>query len=300
MVNQFFVRDAREKFLEPGTVDLFITHPPYFQEHRHFYGGDATKQIHNQESHQGFVEDLTTIIGNMEEALSENGSILLMMPNTPKYHDIVASIKSDTNLQLGKTLIWDHSSSGEVENPYDDQDIVNFELKDFTYILCLHKGNDRLLVKDDFRVITLPWLNDDVYKYRKITGVYDAMPTALYAKLIEDYSKPGETVGDLMAGVGSIAVAAKQLNRYYVYNDLSETQANVARLRLGETIMMTKADVVKLMSNAIDDMNRSIGEGQGVPSEQIQEQLILMRPQLDHVNGMLYDLLVEYGLIVGR
>ena len=64
--------------------------------------------------------------------------------------------------------------------------------------------------------------------------------------------------------------------------------------------MMTKADVVKLMSNAIDDMNRNIGEGQGVPSEQIQEQLILMRPQLDHVNGMLYDLLVEYGLIVGR
>lgn len=60
---------------------------------------------------------------------------------------------------------------------------------------------------------------------------------------------------------------------------------------------MLRDEVVTLMTNAIDKMNREMAIQQNAPSDQVEQALSQARPQLMYVNGMLYDLLLEHGLI---
>lgn len=60
---------------------------------------------------------------------------------------------------------------------------------------------------------------------------------------------------------------------------------------------MYRDEVVKIMSDTIDNFNRQQAEINGVPSEQIEEYISAQREQMDFVNGMVYDVLKESGVI---
>ncbi len=60
---------------------------------------------------------------------------------------------------------------------------------------------------------------------------------------------------------------------------------------------MYRDEVVKLMSDAIDSMNRQGAQQSGMADGQIEEFITSGRAQLDFVNGMLYDLLKNEGVI---
>jgi hypothetical protein len=60
---------------------------------------------------------------------------------------------------------------------------------------------------------------------------------------------------------------------------------------------MLRDEVVQLMTDAIDNMNRQMAIQQNAPSDQVEQALSQQRPQLMYVNGMLYDLLLENGII---
>ena len=60
---------------------------------------------------------------------------------------------------------------------------------------------------------------------------------------------------------------------------------------------MYREEVIALMTNAINDMNRQVAMQQQMPSEQIDQMIVAMQPQLINVNGMLYDLLKSNGII---
>jgi hypothetical protein len=60
---------------------------------------------------------------------------------------------------------------------------------------------------------------------------------------------------------------------------------------------MYRDEVVKLMSDAIDNMNRQGAQQSGIPESQIEEFITSGRTQLDFVNGMLYDILKNNGVI---
>lgn len=61
---------------------------------------------------------------------------------------------------------------------------------------------------------------------------------------------------------------------------------------------MYRDEVVKLMTDAIDNFNRLQGQMNSIPEEQIEEYIKQGRQQMEFVNGMLYDLLVDNGVIV--
>jgi hypothetical protein len=61
-----------------------------------------------------------------------------------------------------------------------------------------------------------------------------------------------------------------------------------------------RQEVVDLMTNAIENMNRQMAIQQNAPSDQVEQAISQQKPQLMYVNGMLYDLLVENGIIVNR
>jgi hypothetical protein len=60
---------------------------------------------------------------------------------------------------------------------------------------------------------------------------------------------------------------------------------------------MYRDEVVQIMTDAINNMNREHGYKMMLPSEQIEETILRSAPELMRVNGMLYDLLVEFGVI---
>lgn len=286
----FYTKDATKPFLEEKSVDLFVTHPPYFQVGINNYGGDPNDQIHNQKSHRSFLDSLILYVRNMEGALKENGSIVLIYPNDPNVYNLMSRIEQETNLKLGKTLIWDYS--GYVQH-------VNQTQNDFCFMLHLYKGDcyiDSFELKES-TIHHVPFDFTEHEKYKHISHVYDSMPEALCDILIKAFSKENQVVADLMGGTGSVAASAKKLNRSYIYNDISPQQTNIAKIRLEGYQEMYKEEVVKIMSDSIDNMNRQMAQQHGMPPENVEEQIKQARPQLDHVNGMLYDLLKEYGVI---
>jgi len=51
------------------------------------------------------------------------------------------------------------------------------------------------------------------------------------------------------------------------------------------------------MTKHVLDMNRGLGEQQGIPEQQIVNTLEQMKPELDRVNEQLFDVLYEAGII---
>lgn len=62
--------------------------------------------------------------------------------------------------------------------------------------------------------------------------------------------------------------------------------------------MLYRHEVIKMMSDMIEEMNVQMAKQQGMPDSEIEKVLGQARPQLDFVNGMLYDLLVQNGVII--
>jgi hypothetical protein len=60
---------------------------------------------------------------------------------------------------------------------------------------------------------------------------------------------------------------------------------------------MRREDAVNLMTKHVLDMNRGLGEQQGIPEQQIVNTLEQMKPELDRVNEQLFDVLYEAGII---
>lgn len=60
---------------------------------------------------------------------------------------------------------------------------------------------------------------------------------------------------------------------------------------------MYRDEAIKLMTNTIDDFNRQQGDLNGIPREQIEAYIEQCKDQMDFVNGMLYDVLKENGVI---
>jgi flagellin-like hook-associated protein FlgL len=60
---------------------------------------------------------------------------------------------------------------------------------------------------------------------------------------------------------------------------------------------MYRQEVIELMTKAINDMNRSRGIEMGVREEELDHVISTMANELNNVNAMLYDLLVDNGVI---
>lgn len=60
---------------------------------------------------------------------------------------------------------------------------------------------------------------------------------------------------------------------------------------------MYRQEVIELMTNAINDMNRRRGTEAGLREEEVDQAINMMGAELNNVNALLYDLLVDNGII---
>ena len=62
--------------------------------------------------------------------------------------------------------------------------------------------------------------------------------------------------------------------------------------------MLSREEVVLIMTQTVDDINREIGKAQEMSEEETEKLISGMREQVMFVNTLLYDKLVESKVIV--
>jgi DNA modification methylase len=296
---EFYNRDARDVFLSPKSVDLFLVHPPYFSmKDDERYGGDSTLQVQHVIELEDFSNALIKYINNMADALKDEGNILLIVPNFYQGIIAIADVLKGTNLFIDRILIWDIVKKIEGQ----DQPLINLILqirknKDSKYKI---KGLDSLIINQE-------WILDDVVKYQNMGFVGDAFPIEIADILINAFSEEGDTVADLFGGTGTTAISSLKNNRKPIYNDASIDQFNLAKKRVYDTIRdipekerqenMIKDEVIKIMLDSVNNDNRGLCKQGGMSDADIESQISQSQPSLMLICSNLYDKLKADGII---
>ena len=64
-------------------------------------------------------------------------------------------------------------------------------------------------------------------------------------------------------------------------------------------IQMYRDEAIQLMTDTVNTFNRQMAAQQGMPMDQVESYIEQQQQQLMYVNGMLYDVLKENGVING-
>jgi DNA modification methylase len=294
MNKRYYSEDARTLILAPESVDLFVTHPPYFNHHSERYG-NAEGQLQRTSSPNIFVDNLIKVIQNMEAALKPSGTIVIGIPTSEILYKLIAKISTETELKFGKCFFWDFSKMTE---------IVQHDGVDSNMFLVLYKRTQ--YINKDYKiessVIDTPWvITDELEAKKHVAFVNDFIPEEICDMMINRFSKPGDVVADLFAGTGTVLKSAKKLNREIIYNDVSESQTKLAKMIIDneqESPMdLKRKEVIDLMTKEIQDMNVRQMHSLNLPSIQVHEYIEQSADELDWVNGLLFDMLVKHGVI---
>jgi DNA modification methylase len=296
---EFYNRDARDVFLSPKSVDLFLVHPPYFSmKDDERYGGDSTLQVQHVIELEDFSNALIEYVNNMADALKDEGNILLIVPNFYEGIIAIADVLKGTNLFIDRILIWNIVKKIKGQ----DQPLINLILqirknKDSKYKI---KGLDSLIINQE-------WILDDVIKYQNMGFVGDAFPIEIADILINAFSEEGDTVADLFGGTGTTAISSLKNNRKPIYNDASIDQFNLAKKRVYDTLRvipdeerqenMIKDEVVKIMLDSVNNDNRGLCKQGGMNDTDTEAQIAQSQPSLMLICSNLYDVLKQKEII---
>lgn len=320
---EFYCKDAREEFLRPESVDLFLVHPPFLHTNKEHYGGDASLQLQNTENVDTFLDSITQCVQNMEKALTPDGNILLLMTNDEQAFKIISNIITKTNLTIHSSLIWNFEKSYFVKAITGKE--TNFILhmsknKNYNYPI---PGLDSFIIDQDWTPSDI-----DVMKYKAIGFVYDSFPHELSDLLVPIFSKEGDVVADIFGGTGTVCISALKNNRKAIYNDASFIQAEIAKKRIddimdtipkekemttgaptgqfapNDMIFDSEAQIkererfIHVMSSTVENVNRKMAMSQGPQAlEQVEAWIESQRAQLEMMNNEIYNALKEAELI---
>ena len=219
----FYCKDAGEKFLGERSVDLFIGHPPYYQAELELNGGDPAKQMQNVESLNKYWERLVSSMLHMEYALKEDGHIFFALQNTSLGLGVLPEIASKTSLELQSIRVWEYS--GKSSNLGNNT------------VIFAHYTKKTWGPGDSPQgpfVLTNSW--EEAYaeleQYNQEYSTVGAAPTGIYREMIKNFSKKGDVVCDLFAGCGTVQIVALEMDREFIYNDVSEDKVLVAKKRI--------------------------------------------------------------------
>jgi DNA modification methylase len=291
---EFYCKDARENFLDPGSVDLFITHPPIIGRVLDAYGGDSALQIQNTDSIDDFSQSLIKCLQAMEIALKDSGAILLILPNGRTLFKTIKNIIQNTSLIINRDIIWNFEKSDIVTWPVSGNEIH--------HILYITKNEDtrhRLTDLGTF-VIDEPW---ERYSANEAL-TFDSMPKKIVETLIKVFSNEGDTVADLLAGTGTVALYALENNRKAIYNDVSSLQVDLAKKRIYDTIgyerkghQMTKEETIAIMLETINSDNLTMGVKAGMDEKALKMQIEQSQQSLAFMLSNVYDKLKDAGAL---
>ncbi|MEZ5142268.1 MAG: site-specific DNA-methyltransferase [Acidimicrobiales bacterium] len=257
IVDQIVCGDARQMGtlvprLEPGSVALVVTSPPYFAGKEY---EEALGQGHIPGSYLEYLQMLHDVFAACAEALEPGGRIAVNVANLGRkpYRslaaDVVRILEDDLGLLLRGEIVWRKAEGSSGSCAWGSfQSASNPVLRDLTErIVVASKGrfdrarprprrereglpHEDTIFKEDF----MSWTTDvwDVPTESATRVGHPApFPVELPQRLIELYTYRGDLVLDPFMGSGSTAVAAIRTGRYYFGYDTDADYVAAARAR---------------------------------------------------------------------
>ncbi len=252
------VGDSRQMILEPGSVQLVLTSPPYWtlKEYR-----DSEGQLGHFADYEGFLKELDKVWERCYRALVPGGRLICVVGDVclsrrknEGRHTVVplhASIQEHCR-QIGydnlAPIIWHKIANAVYEvagngssflgKPYEPNAVIKNDLE---YILMQRKPGGYRSPTVATRILSV--IGDANHKewFQQIwTGVTGAStrnhpapyPLQLAERLIRMFSFVGDTVLDPFLGTGTTTIAAMQYGRNSIGYEVDATYAKAAKHRI--------------------------------------------------------------------
>lgn len=259
IVDRLFTGHAGEvmKAFPPGSVDLIVTSPPYWNAVEYDQGENPWP------SYEAYLDDMQTVWNQCARVLRPNGKLCINSPIMPipkaaiEQHtrhlkniafDMEHKILAETDLERYSLFVWQKQTSKMMfgSYPYPGNIIENNTIEFINVYVKPGKPPKFDIDAKDGNVLTrTEWLDlaqqvwfmypEDV----KREGDHPApFPTKLPARLMRLYtygavaSFPGEIVLDPFVGTGTTCAVAKSMGRRYVGIDINPAYVKIAQERI--------------------------------------------------------------------
>lgn len=205
------------ELIEDESIDLIVTDPPYKITPRGRHGGTGG-MLKTKKSMQGTIFnhnnlDIKDYIDELYRVLKNEGHMYIMINNKNLLHFL--NIINKSNFKIFKVLIW-----------YKNTSIINrFYMDSHEYIIFCRKGRAKKINNCGTKsVLEVPIVQNRIHPTQK--------PVELMKILIENSSQENEIVLDPFMGVGTTALACKQLNRKFIGFEVDKGYCDIANKRL--------------------------------------------------------------------
>ncbi len=224
------------KSLDDASIDLLITDPPYESLEKHRKIGTTTRLKESKSSsNQWFsifpndrFEELFTEVFRV---LKKNSHFYLFCDSETMFY--AKPIAEQVGFKFWKPIIWDKVKIG-----------MGYHYRArYENILFFEKGKRKL------NNLSIP----DIIEYPRIHRGYPTeKPVDVSKVLINQSTNPGETVADPFFGSCSIGVAAFELDRNFIGNDIADGAMDIAQERLSKYITTSTQETTEKTVEDID------------------------------------------------
>lgn len=229
------VGDATKIDLPNESVDIVITHPPYFGITTDRYGGDAKKQINNFSSKK-MLKLLEKFTKEVYRVLKPNGHFVIANgPQDAVDHKYYLYVFEYTDFMHVSTVIQNAYTENHVMNRLSEI-VTNTNITTWYHFIKSMDAysNPYKMKKYNNPVWDIPFnnLDDPVdVELSKKHYVGDAVHKEVAKRFVEMLTKPGDVVLDPFGGSGIIPITAVENGRIGICLDISEDQIAVAEER---------------------------------------------------------------------
>ncbi|HHC4790122.1 TPA: site-specific DNA-methyltransferase [Escherichia albertii] len=214
-VNQL---DAVEwlKTLPSGSVDLFVTDPPYESLEKHRKIGTTTRlKVSKSSSNEWFSifpnSRFGDLLAEMYRVLKNNRHLYIFCDQETMFH--LKPIAEEAGFKFWKPIVWNKMAIGMG---------YHYRAK-YEFVLFFEKGKRKL------NNLGIP---DILEAKRVMRGYPTEKPVDLIKILIEQSTIQGESVCDPFFGSGSTLIAAAELDRTFLGTDISPSAHDYFKQRL--------------------------------------------------------------------
>jgi len=208
--------------LPDTSIDLVVTDPPYESLEKHRAVGTTTRLKHSKASSNDWFEIFPNarfeeLFVELYRVLKKNRHFYLFCDQETMF--VAKPIAEAVGFRFWKPVVWDKLKIGM---GYHYR--ARYEL-----VLFFEKGKRKL------NDLSIP----DIIQVPRIHGGYPAeKPVAVSEVLIRQSTALGEMVIDPFMGSGSVGLAALNLSRTFMGNDLCEEAVKVSKDRLSNHVAL--------------------------------------------------------------
>lgn len=245
-VNKIYNEDCMKTMEDLRDVDVVITSPPYNTSRKGSSLDAADVNIRYDEfddcrPNEEYIAWTNDIFNAFDKTLKPNGCILYNLSYSSENIALmwltVASVMQNTPFTIADCIIWKKKSAA----PNSESTNKLTRICEFVFVFCrktelstfncykekgVQRPNGQQHYKNYFNFLEAP-NNDEVCPIHKAT-----YSTILCRKLMQLYSKEGDTIYDPFMGTGTTAIACIREKRNYVGSELSPRYIDWAEKRI--------------------------------------------------------------------